>query len=122
MTARRLMLNGSAVRLAYGVLSLFAPNLLFKLSGKPVEADPRYFNALFGGRDLTVVGATVAALNAGREREAVLLNISCEASDLVALSLEARARGGLDQTLIAAIGFNLFGWSTWLAAWRRLDA
>jgi hypothetical protein len=119
MSTRQIMLNGSAVRLAYGLLSLLAPNLLFKLSGKPVEAEPRYFNALFGGRDLSVVGATVAALNAGREREAVLLNISCEATDLVALGLEARARGGLDQTLIAAIGFNVFGWTTWLTALRR---
>jgi hypothetical protein len=122
MTSRRLMINGSTVRLAYGVLSLFAPNLLFKLSGKPVEAEPRYFNALFGGRDLTVVGATFAALKAGREREAVLLNMSCEATDLVSLGLEARARGGLDQTLAAAIAFNVFGWATWLTAWRRLGA
>jgi hypothetical protein len=114
------MLNGTAVRLLYGLFSLFAPNLLFKLSGKPVEAEPRYFNALFGGRDLTVCGATVAALNAGREREAVLLNMSCEATDLVALAQEVRLRGGLDQTLAAAIAFNTFGWATWLAAWRRL--
>jgi hypothetical protein len=122
MTSRRLMMNGSAVRLLYGLFSLFAPNVLFKLSGKPVEAEPRYFNALFGGRDLSVVGATYAALNAGREREAVLLNMSCEATDLVALGMEARARGGLDQTLIAAIAFNVFGWTTWLTALRRLDA
>ena len=114
------MANGSAVRLAYGLLSLFAPNLLFRLSGKPVEDEPRYFNALFGGRDLTVVGATYAAVRAGREREAVLLNMSCEATDLMALGLEARARGGFDQTLVAAVAFNAFGWSTWIAAWRRL--
>ena len=121
MNSRRLMLNGSAVRLAYGLLSLFAPNLLFKLSGKDVEAEPRYFNALFGGRDLSVVGATYVALESGREREAILLNMSCEATDLVALGLEARARGGLDQTLVAAIGFNVFGWVTWLTALARLE-
>ena len=115
------MLNGTSVRLGYGVLSLFAPDLLFKLSGKPVEPEPRYFNALFGGRDLTVCAATVAALNAGREREAVLINMSCEATDLVALLQEVRQRGGLDQTLVAAIGFNVFGWATWLSAFRRLS-
>jgi hypothetical protein len=114
------MLNGTSVRLSYGVLSMFAPNLLFKLSGKPVEAEPRYFNALFGGRDLSVCAATLSALKAGREREAVLLNMSCEATDLVALVQEARARGGLDQTLVAAIAFNTFGWATWFSAWRRL--
>jgi hypothetical protein len=120
MTTRRIMLNASAVRLGYGLLSLAAPDLLFKLSGKPVEDEPRYFNALFGGRDLTVVAATLAALKAGREKEAVLINMSCEATDLAALLLEARRRGGLDQTLTAAIGFNAFGWSSWLAAWRKL--
>jgi hypothetical protein len=120
MTTRQLMINGSAVRLGYGLMSLFAPDTLFKLSGKAVEAEPRYFNALFGGRDLTVVGATAAALRAGREKDAVLLNMSCEATDLVAMIMEARARGGLDQTLIAAIGFNAFGWATWLSAYRQL--
>src|ERR1700709_927760 len=120
MTSRRLMLNGTSVRLAYGMLSMFTPNLLFKLSGKPVEAEPRYFNALFGGRDLSVCAATLSALKAGREREAGLLHMSCEATDLVALVQEARARGGLDQTLVAAIAFNTFGWATWVSAWRRL--
>jgi hypothetical protein len=121
MTTRRIMRNGTSVRLGYGVLSLFAPDLLFKLSGKAAEPEPRYFNALFGGRDLTVCAATVAALNAGREREAVLINMSCEATDLVALLQEVRQRGGLDQTLVAAIGFNAFGWATWLSAFRRLS-
>src|SRR3954453_9382303 len=120
MTTRGLMFTGSAVRLVYGLMSLLAPDVLFKLSGNAVEPEPRYFNALFGGRDVTVVGATAAAINAGREREAVLLNMSCEATDLLALAQEARARGGLDQTLVAAIAFNVFGWTTWLSAWRRL--
>ena len=120
MTTRQLLRNGSAVRAVYGVLSLAAPDLLFRLSGKPVEAEPRYFNALFGGRDLTIVGATIAATRAGRDKEAILLNLSCEATDLVAMLAEARARGGFDQTLRAAVGFNLFGWSTWLLAWKRL--
>jgi hypothetical protein len=114
------MLNVTSVRLAYGMLSMFTPDLLFKLSGKPVEAEPRYFNALFGGRDLSVCAATISSLKAGRDREAVLLNISCEATDLVALLQEVRARRGLDQTLAAAIAFNAFGWTTWLSAWRRL--
>jgi hypothetical protein len=122
MTTQSIMRNGTSVRLAYGLLSLFAPKLLFKLSGKPVEPEPRYFNALFGGRDLSVCAATAAALSSGRERDAVLLNLSCEATDLIALLQELRERGGLDQTLVAAIAFNTFGWATWLSAWRRLPA
>ena len=121
MTSRTLMRNGTAVRLAYGLLSLFAPNTLFRLSGKPVEAEPRYFNALFGGRDLTICAATQSALKAGRDRDAILLNLSCEATDFISLVQEARARGGLDQTLVAAIAFNTFGWATWLTALQRLE-
>jgi hypothetical protein len=120
MTAQTLMRNGLAVRGLYGVLSLFAPDLLFKLSGKPVEAEPRYFNALFGGRDLSVTWASVAAMRAGRTPEAIALNMSCEATDTISLIQELRARGGFDQTLVAAVAFNVFGWSTWIAAHRRL--
>lgn len=114
------MILGSAVRLVYGGMSLLAPDTLAKLAGEPLEDDPRYFNALFGGRDVTIAGATLAALSGGRDREAVLLNLSCEATDLAALVQELRARGGLDQTLVAAIGFNAYGWTTWLSALRRL--
>jgi hypothetical protein len=114
------MLTGTAVRGAYGLASLFTPDLLFKLSGKPVEAEPRYFNALFGGRDLTIAGLTLLALKADRDKDAVLLNMSCEATDLVSLLQELRARGGIDQTTAAGIAFNVFGWSTWVTALRSL--
>jgi hypothetical protein len=119
-STRQLLINGSVVRAGYGAMAIFAPDTLFKLSGKPVEDEPRYFNALFGGRDLSIVAMTVAAVRSRREREAVFLNMSCEATDLVALLQEIRARGGLDQTLVAGIAFNVFGWATWLAAYRGL--
>ncbi len=114
------MTNGLVVRALYGVLALFAPNLLFKLSGKPVEDEPRYFNALFGGRDLSITAASVAALRAGRVEDAVKLNMTCEATDTISLLQEVRARGGFDQTLIAGLAFNIGGWATWIAASRRL--
>src|SRR5437868_4424887 len=101
MTAQRLIVNGLVGRALYGVFALFAPDQLFKLAGKPLEDEPRYFNALFGGRDLTVTGASIAALRAGRTHEAVALNMSCEATDTVSLIQELRARGGFDQTLVA---------------------
>jgi hypothetical protein len=94
---------------------------VFKLTGKPPEDDPRYLNALFGGRDLTVVGVTAVAMNRGREREAIMLNLSCEATDLIALLQELRQRGGTDETTVAGIAFNAFGWATWLTALALLD-
>ena len=108
------------MRALYGLLALFAPNLLFKLAGKPVEDEPRYFNALFGGRDLSVTAASVAAMRAGRVEDAVKLNMSCEATDTIALLQEVRARGGFDQTLVAGLAFNAAGWATWITASRRV--
>ena len=115
MNAQTLMRNGLAVRALYGLLALFAPNL----SGRPVEDEPRYFNALFGGRDLSITAASVAAMRAGRVEDAVKLNMSCEATDTISLIQELRARGGFDQTLVAAVAFNVFGWATWILASRR---
>lgn len=106
----------AAVRVAYGVVSLAAPERLLKLD----EPEPRYFNALFGGRDLTVAAAIVLALRAGREREAWALNATCEVSDLTALLLELRRRGGFDETLAAAAVFSAGGWATTLVAKRKL--
>jgi hypothetical protein len=120
MTAQQLMRNGLTVRALYGIFALFLPNVLFKLSGKPVEDEPRYFNALFGGRDLSVTAASVAAIKAGRTADAVKLNMSCEATDTISLLQEVRARGGFDQTLVAGLAFNIGGWATWIAASRRL--
>jgi hypothetical protein len=122
MSARNLILLGSTVRITYGLISLFAPKVIFALGGEEeVEDDTRYFNALFGGRDLTVAGLTIAALKAGREREALLANVSCEATDLVALLQEIRQRGGVDSTAAAGIAFNVAGWTTWALAARQLD-
>ncbi len=123
MSARGNLIAGAVVRTTYGLVSLFAPKILFSAAGEDeVVDDTRYFNALFGGRDLTVAGLTVAALRAGREREALLANISCEATDLVALVQEYRQRGELDSTLKAGIAFNVAGWTTWILAARSLNS
>lgn len=120
MSARRILLNGALVRTAYGLLSLLAPRAVLSPAGLDDAEEPRYFNALFGGRDLTVAGLTVAAVRAGREREALLANVSCEATDLVALAQEVRQRGGIDSTLRAGVVFNVLGWLSWAAAARAL--
>jgi hypothetical protein len=123
MSARRILLNGAVARSVYGLLSLFVPRAIFSAAGqrKP-PPDTRYFNALFGGRDLTVAGLTVAAVRAGREREALLANVSCELTDLLALVQEVRAGRRLDSVLVVGALFNAGGWLSWTMAARALRA
>lgn len=119
------LIRGSIFRAAYGVLALLLPNLLVKLAGmqpEQIDQDARYFNRLFGGRDLVVAGATVAAAKAGAEREALKANIFCELTDSVSIIEELRAGRGFDQTLAIAVGFNVIGYLTWLKALRALRA
>lgn len=111
----------SLIRAAYGVCTWVAPNVIFRAFGLPApEPDTRYLNATFGGRDFTVVAVTEAALRAGREKEALWVNASCEATDLGALLLEIRRRGGLDPVMLVGIGFNAFGWLSIARAARGL--
>lgn len=121
--ASKLLMQGSAIRAAYGVLALFFPKFLAASAGMS-EADPdpeaRYFNRLFGGRDIVVAGATVAAVRTGVERPAAQANLACELTDSIALVQEFRNRGGLDRTLSIALAFNVTGYVTWLRALRAL--
>jgi hypothetical protein len=120
---RQTLMVGAIVRTVYGLLSLGAPRLMFRSAGA-AEPDPnvRYFNALFGGRDIVVAGWTAAALCQGREREALVANIGCELGDSIALVQELRTRRGLDLFTGVGLAFNLAGWAAWsraAAALRR---
>ena len=53
----------------------------------------RYFNALFGGRDIVVGLWILKALREGDEDLALQANVGCEAMDSVALAQEIRLRG-----------------------------
>ncbi len=121
MSARPILLQTAGVRIAYGLVSLLAPRLVFAAArmGDP-EPDARYANALFGGRDLTVAATTISLLNAGREREALWVNASCEATDLAALLFEARRRRAVEPTLVLGVIFNALGWLSVARAARRL--
>ncbi len=121
--AGKVLIQGSIVRAAYGILALLLPKLLLAGSGMTEEElgpEARYFNRLFGGRDLLVAGATVAAVRAGAEEPAVRANLICEFTDTVSLVEEARSRGGLDRTLAIGLAFNVGGYATWLRALRAL--
>jgi hypothetical protein len=117
--AAKLLIQGSVGRAAYGVLALLFPKLLFRSVGMSgVDPEARYFNRLFGGRDVLIAGATVAAAKAGAEKQATQANLICELTDTVSLAGELRARGRMDRTLAIGLAFNVVGYATWLRALR----
>ena len=123
MTARKIVIQGSVVRGLYGLLALFAPKLLIAatpgIRDEDYDKDARYFNRLFGGRELSIATATVLILRrTGAEREAVAANVICELTDSLALVAEVRARRGFDRMTAVGAVFNVAGHATWLrAAW-----
>lgn len=121
--ADKILIRGSIIRTAYGVLALLFPKLLLAGSGMTEEQigpEARYFNRLFGGRDLLVAGATVLAVRSGASEQAVKANLIAEFTDTVSLVEEARSRGGMDRTLAIGLAFNIGGYATWLRALRAL--
>ncbi len=109
------------VRIVYGLLALFAPKRMFDSFGfgEP-EPDARYFNALFGGRDIVVGGWILKATDEGDLGTALAAHIGCEATDSIALAQEVRQRGGFDRATAAGLAFNLVGWASWIGVARRL--
>jgi hypothetical protein len=123
--AGKILIGGSVVRALYGILALFLPKLLLAsvgMSEEEIGDEARYFNRLFGGRDLLVALGTVAAVKAGAEANAVKTNLFCEATDSIALGGEIRARGKVDRTTIIGAAFNVFGYFTWLRAHGALSS
>jgi hypothetical protein len=119
----KILIQGSIVRALYGLLALFAPELLVKaIPGVELEEDARYLNRLFGGRDLLVTIGTVSAVRSGAHSSAVMANVFCEITDSVSLAEEVRVRGKLDPVTIVGLLFNVFGYATWLRAARALKA
>ena len=117
--AGKILIQGSLIRATYGILAMLFPRLLLKgagLSEDRVGEEGRYFNRLFGGRDLLVALATAGAVRRGAEREAIATNVACEVTDSIALAEELRVRGGIDRTLAIGLAFNVAGYATWLRA------
>jgi hypothetical protein len=112
---------GAIVRIVYGVVALFAPARMFKAFGMgDPDPDVRYFNALFGGRDIVVGLWTLKAVDEGRLDHALLANVGCETTDGIALVQEVRSRGKVDGVVAGAIAFNLVGWTSWIRVARSL--
>jgi hypothetical protein len=113
----KILIQGSLIRAAYGILALLFPGPLFASIGmKDADPEARYVNRLFGGRDLLVAGLTVKAVKQGNGGGAVLTNLLCEATDTVSLVEELRLRGKLQRSLIVGLAFNVVGYATWIRA------
>jgi hypothetical protein len=113
----KILIQGTLVRTAYGVLSLLFPDYLFGAVGmKDVDPEARYLNRLFGGRDLLVAGMTLGKVKSGHGKSAVFTNLVCEATDTVGLVEELRTRGKLERSLIIGLLFNVVGYVTWIRA------
>ena len=87
---------GGIIRIVYGVFALLLPRRMFAAFGfgEP-DPDVRYFNALFGGRDIVVGLWICKAVREGDLDLALLANVGCEAATRLALVQELRHRGGL---------------------------
>jgi hypothetical protein len=119
-----LIIQGSIVRGLYGILALLAPSVIVAsvpgMSEDDLDDDARYFNRLFGGRDLLIAIATLAAARRGHGHTAVKVNLGCELTDSVSMVEEIRARRKLDRTTIIGALFNIAGYATWVRAARAL--
>ena len=123
--AGKVVLQGSLGRALYGVLALLFPKLLLRGVGMnevDLGADARYFNRLFGGRDLLVAGASVAAVRRGAVKDAIATNIVCEVTDSISMVEEIRARGSFDRMTAIGLAFNVVGYATWTRAALALRA
>lgn len=119
VNASAILTLNAALRTAYGIGALLAPDAQARsVRMPPLPHDARYFNALFGGRYLTLAAVTVQLVRAGHERAALAVASSCEVTDLLAWSQEARRRGGTDRTILLGAAFNAVGVLTCLAAAR----
>ncbi len=117
------MLAGSAVRLAYGAGSLFAPDWMSGRVAPDVRghADGRMSLRGFGGLYISVALVTmVAACRSDLARPALALNLACEVFDATAGLLEIRDRGRPDPIALGGVAMPLAGALTWTAALRRL--
>jgi len=123
--AGKILIQGSIVRALYGILALFLPKVLLAgvgMSDEDLGDEARYFNRLFGGRDLLVAICTIAAVRAGNDANAVKANLFCEATDSISLGEEIRVRGKIGRTTIIGAAFNVFGYLTWLRALSALSS
>lgn len=84
--------------------------------------DARLFVRGFGVHQILAAGITLAALDDDdRLRDALLLSLLVDVSDIAAAAAEAQARGAVDRGLISGFAISGAGAAIFAAALRALD-
>ena len=119
------MLLGSAVRIAYGAGSLFAPAKMVSMQLAPDThelADPRLLLRAFGGHQLVTGCLTLGAVRSPRlVRPAAALSLLIDTLDVTSAALELRARGQNDQTITGGFAISGAGIVVFATALRVLS-
>jgi hypothetical protein len=101
------LLVSSAIRIAYGASSMFAPEAMAKSKFAPSTGDhpdPRLLLRGFGGHQLMVAAFSLAALRSvPLVRPALALNLMIDGFDAASAVLEIRPRGGADSVVAGGI-------------------
>jgi hypothetical protein len=117
---RALILLGTAVRLAYGVGALLAPERMVGLQFAPSThelPEPRLLLRAFGGHQIVTGIFTLASLRSRRlARAASTVSLAIDALDVSSAILEIPARGESDRATIAGIALSGTGVLTFAAA------
>jgi hypothetical protein len=125
MSARVLLLGGSAVRIAYGAGALLAPARMVSAECAPDThglADPRLLLRAFGGHQLVTGCLTLTAIRSRRlARRAAIISLLIDTLDVAAALLEQRTRGGRDQTIVGGYVISGAGMVVFAAALRALS-
>jgi hypothetical protein len=105
------------VRLAYGVVAIFAPRVwprVFRLD--PDNADARMWNGFLGSRDIALgVHSLAVANDPSRQVDVILLNEACEVGDTILNAQEVRhGRSPKSFASIAAFVFNAGMHAIWI--------
>jgi hypothetical protein len=113
MIPRLSLLVSSAIRIAYGAGSMFAPSAMVSARLAPStedRPDPRLLLRGFGGHQLMVAAFSLAALRSERlVRPALALNLMIDGFDAASALLEIRPRGGLDRVVVGGVALSSAG-------------
>lgn len=113
LSRRGLVALNSVLRLAYGVGGLASPATMAAARLVPDTDDrpeARLFVRGFSGHQIGVAAVGIAGLGARRlERPAMALALAIDALDLVAVAVERRARGRLEEDLAGGLAISAAG-------------
>lgn len=119
---RSMALRMSAVRAAFGVAAILAPDFSARLIGYPgdqVNPTSRIFGGLFGVRELALAATVVGTRDQpSMLRSALALNAACDLGDAAVAARALRRREGVDRGAVATITPALVGAASWLSLLR----